>query len=174
MSCGRENGDRENTDRVNSGKEKSGRENGAGEERGPIIVAAGHNHLAQVVLNLMENAVRHSPPSGRVSMRLGLSKVSASKGEDMNGSPSGEEEFACLSVEDEGCGIPKRELPFIWDRFYRVDKDRSRDKGGSGLGLAIVKRIVKFYGGQVSVRSKEGKGSVFSIFLPLAREEEKE
>jgi signal transduction histidine kinase len=74
-------------------------------------------------------------------------------------------------VEDEGCGIPKKELPFIWDRFYRVDKDRSREKGGSGLGLAIVKRIVEFYGGRVSVRSEERKGSAFRIFLPLAREE---
>lgn len=147
-----------------------GRENDRGPHR-PVIVAAGYSHLAQVVLNLLENAVRYSPPSGRVLMRLGLSKVSGNEDGGVNGSSSGEEGFAYLSVEDEGCGIPKKELPFIWDRFYRVDKDRSRDKGGSGLGLAIVKRIVEFYGGRVSVRSDEGKGSVFSIFLPLAREE---
>jgi two-component system phosphate regulon sensor histidine kinase PhoR len=144
--------------------EVQGREDGH-----PIIVAAGYNHLAQVVLNLLENAVRYSPPSGRVYMRLGLSKVSGN--EDVSNFSPGEDGYAYLSVEDEGCGIPKKELPFIWDRFYRVDKDRSREKGGSGLGLAIVKRIVEFYGGRVSVRSEERKGSAFRIFLPLAREE---
>jgi len=144
--------------------EVQGREDGH-----PIIVAAGYNHLAQVVLNLLENAVRYSPPSGRVYMRLGLSKVSGN--EDVSNFSPGEDGYAYLSVEDEGCGIPKEELPFIWDRFYRVDKDRSREKGGSGLGLAIVKRIVEFYGGRVSVRSEERKGSAFRIFLPLAREE---
>ncbi|NLZ43922.1 MAG: cell wall metabolism sensor histidine kinase WalK [Clostridia bacterium] len=143
---------------------------GQGREKSePIIVAAGYNHLAQVILNLLENAVRYSPPSGRIHLRLGLSK--ASGGEDVDSLSSAEDALAYLSVEDEGCGIPKKELPFIWDRFYRVDKGRSREKGGSGLGLAIVKRIVEFYGGRVSVRSEEGKGSVFSIFLPLAREE---
>lgn len=155
----------EGPDREKEGLEISGRENGE-----PITVAAGYNHLAQVILNLLENAARYSPPSGRIHLRLGLNKVFEDEDGSGQGSPAGE--FAYLSVEDEGCGIPKKELPFIWDRFYRIDKGRSREKGGSGLGLAIVKRIVEFYGGRVAVRSEEGKGSVFSIFLPLAREEE--
>ncbi|MFY9560263.1 MAG: ATP-binding protein, partial [Terriglobales bacterium] len=70
-------------------------------------------------------------------------------------------------VSDNGAGIPHYALPHVFERFYRADKARSRDSGGAGLGLAIVKAICTAHGGEMSVSSKEGRGSVFSIDLPL-------
>jgi two-component system phosphate regulon sensor histidine kinase PhoR len=71
-----------------------------------------------------------------------------------------------LSVRDEGCGIEKKHLSRLFERFYRVDKARSRQLGGTGLGLAIVKHIAQAHGGHVNVESTPGKGSTFSIYLP--------
>jgi two-component system phosphate regulon sensor histidine kinase PhoR len=71
-----------------------------------------------------------------------------------------------VSVSDTGIGIPAADLPRIFERFYRVDRGRSRELGGTGLGLSIVKHIVEAHGGKVSVESKVGQGSRFSIFLP--------
>ena len=71
----------------------------------------------------------------------------------------------CISVTDTGCGIPAEHLPRIFERFYLVNKDRSREVGGTGLGLAIVKRIVEAHGSKVEVKSEVGKGSVFSFVL---------
>jgi len=73
-----------------------------------------------------------------------------------------------IDVRDQGCGIEKEHLPRLFERFYRVDKARSRQLGGTGLGLAIVKHITQAHGGQVSVESIPGKGSTFSIRLPRA------
>jgi two-component system phosphate regulon sensor histidine kinase PhoR len=73
-----------------------------------------------------------------------------------------------LSVKDDGPGIPREHLPRIFERFYRVDKARSRDLGGTGLGLAIVKHIAQAHGGSVTVESVVGRGSVFRIHLPLS------
>ena len=74
-------------------------------------------------------------------------------------------------MEDEGCGIPKKELPFIWDRFYRVDKDRSRIKAGADWGWPLSNGLSSFTAGVSPSGAMKGKSSVFSIFLPLAREE---
>jgi two-component system phosphate regulon sensor histidine kinase PhoR len=82
-------------------------------------------------------------------------------------SASVEEDEIRIDVADTGVGIPAESLPRIFERFYRVDKARSRELGGIGLGLAIVKHIIKGHGGRVEVKSAPGKGSVFSIFLPL-------
>jgi signal transduction histidine kinase len=69
-------------------------------------------------------------------------------------------------VKDNGCGIPDKDLPHLFERFYRVDKGRSREKGGTGLGLSIVKHVVELHDGSVSVRSEIGKGTTFSFSLP--------
>jgi heavy metal sensor kinase len=107
--------------------------------------------LKQVVVNLVDNAIKYTPEGGvvRVSVRA-------------------ENDHAVLLVEDNGVGIPAEALPHLFERFYRVDKARSRQMGGVGLGLAIVKSIVMAHGGQVTVESAEGKGSRFRVELPLA------
>ncbi|MCK5243664.1 MAG: HAMP domain-containing protein [Desulfobacterales bacterium] len=105
--------------------------------------------LEQAVVNLLDNAVKYSNEESSI-------RVEASQGE-------GE---IILSVRDEGCGIEKKHLSRLFERFYRVDKARSRQLGGTGLGLAIVKHIAQAHGGHVNVESTPGKGSTFSIYLP--------
>jgi two-component system, OmpR family, phosphate regulon sensor histidine kinase PhoR len=107
--------------------------------------------LVQAVVNLLENAVKYSEPGGRVWL---------SGGRDGN--------EALISVKDEGCGIAEEHHARLFERFYRIDKARSRKLGGTGLGLAIVKHIVLAHRGEVSVESEVGKGSTFYIRLPAA------
>ncbi|MCS6861247.1 MAG: ATP-binding protein, partial [Abditibacteriales bacterium] len=99
--------------------------------------------------NLLDNALHYTPAGGAVT----ISAV------EQNG-------FIEVAVEDTGIGIPPADLPRIFERFYRVDKARSRERGGSGLGLAIVKHIVEAHGGRVSVQSEVGKGTRFTFTLP--------
>ncbi|MGQ9824752.1 MAG: ATP-binding protein [Desulfotomaculales bacterium] len=106
--------------------------------------------IEQVLVNFVQNAIRFSPPGGVIRLRASFS-----------------EQEATVSVSDQGPGIPEEELPHIWERFYRVEKSRSRALGGTGLGLAIVRQIVELHGGKVSVVSREGAGSTFSFTLPL-------
>jgi two-component system phosphate regulon sensor histidine kinase PhoR len=105
--------------------------------------------LEQAVVNLLDNAVKYSEPGKTV-------RIAA----------SADEKEAVIRVTDEGCGIESEHLPRLFERFYRVDKSRSRKLGGTGLGLAIVKHIVQAHGGGVSVESQPGKGSAFRILLP--------
>lgn len=106
--------------------------------------------LAQVLINLIDNAIKYTPMGGIVT-------ISAKKlGDEIR-----------LSIEDTGMGIPAESLSRIFERFYRVEKARSRELGGIGLGLAIVKHIIKAHGGRVDVKSMVGEGTVFSVFLPL-------
>ena len=105
--------------------------------------------IHQVLINLLHNAISYTPEGGSV-----LLEARAVQG--------GVE----ISVCDNGIGIPPEDVPRIFERFYRVDKARSRDQGGTGLGLSIVKHIVEAHGGEVRVESKPGKGSRFSVFLP--------
>lgn len=110
----------------------------------------GHEiRLEQVFVNLLDNAVKFSRPEGEV--RIGVSRGPG---------------HALVQVKDTGLGIPSRDLPRIFERFYRVDKARSRATGGTGLGLAIVKHAVEQMGGSVSVESSLGHGSVFTVALP--------
>ncbi len=105
--------------------------------------------IEQAVANLVDNAVKYSDPGGTV-------RVTGERG--------GEETI--LRVQDQGCGIPPEHLPRLFERFYRVDKGRSRSQGGTGLGLSIVKHIAKVHGGHVAVESAVGQGSTFTIRLP--------
>ena len=99
--------------------------------------------------NLVENAVKYTPPGGRVEVTA-----------------SSDESEVLVRVSDTGIGIPERYLARIFERFYRVDKARSRDTGGTGLGLAIVKHIAVNHGGRVEVDSTPGEGSTFTVHLP--------
>ena len=110
----------------------------------------GHEiRLEQVFVNLLDNAIKFNRPDGEVRVEVARAP-----------------ESALVSVRDTGLGIPSRDLPRIFERFYRVDKARSRATGGTGLGLAIVKHAVEQMGGSVSVESRLGQGSVFTIALP--------
>jgi two-component system phosphate regulon sensor histidine kinase PhoR len=104
------------------------------------------DRLRQVMVNLVDNAVKYTETGGSVRIRA-----------------TADEEHCTISVEDSGIGIEAEHLPRLFERFYRVNKDRSRDVGGTGLGLAIVKHIVEAHGGTISVRSTVGQGSVFSF-----------
>ena len=104
--------------------------------------------IEQVVYNLLDNAIRYSPNGGEII-------ISATSSNDE----------VLVEITDFGQGIPAQDLPFIWDRFYRVDKARSRSEGGTGLGLAIVKEIIDKHSGEVMVESTLGKGSKFSFTL---------
>ncbi|MHB8899897.1 MAG: HAMP domain-containing sensor histidine kinase [Thermoguttaceae bacterium] len=107
--------------------------------------------LEQAVMNLIDNAIKYSPDGAAV-------RISAEQ----------REAELVIRVEDHGCGIAPKHLPRLFERFYRVDKNRSRDLGGTGLGLAIVKHIVTAHRGSVQVESTVGRGSVFSLHLPAA------
>ena len=111
---------------------------------------ADRTKLQQVVYNLMENAVKYTQEGGKVD--VALQRIGRS---------------AVLTVKDNGPGISAEHLPHIFDRFYRVDKARSREAGGTGLGLAIVHQLVMLHGGEIHVESEEGKGTSFIVELPL-------
>lgn len=114
----------------------------------------GHDgRLEQVWVNLLTNAVKYNRPGGSVTVDV---------------TPSTAAREACVTIRDTGQGIPAEAIPRIFERFYRVDKGRSRDQGGTGLGLAIVKHIVRAHRGRIEVESEPGVGSTFRVRLPLA------
>jgi len=107
-------------------------------------------HKISILLkNLVENAIKYNRKGGKVWIKAYRSG-----------------KYTVLEVSDTGIGIPKKHLPFIFERFYRVDKSRSREIRGTGLGLSIVKHIALIHGGKVEVESEEGKGSTFRVFIP--------
>jgi two-component system, OmpR family, phosphate regulon sensor histidine kinase PhoR len=106
--------------------------------------------MEQAIINLVDNAVKYSPEDTRITIG-----VSCQKG------------VVIIEIRDSGNGIDKEHLPKIFNRFYRVDKGRSRNEGGTGLGLAIVKHIVQYHGGKIEVESQRGKGTFFKISLPV-------
>src|SRR5574341_1673917 len=120
----------------------------------PLIVQGDDQRLRQLLLNLLDNAVKYSAPGGRVT--LSLQQVTSSK------------PWAEIAVQDTGIGIPADTLPRIFERFYRVDQARSREAGGAGLGLCIAKTIAEAHGGRIEVQSTPGAGSTFRLLLPLA------
>ena len=118
----------------------------------PADVRGSGRDLALLVRNLVDNAVRYTKPGGRVDV-----EVSA-----------GADERVALKVTDTGVGIPSRDLGRIFERFYRVDRARSRETGGTGLGLAIVRHVAENHGGTVSIESELGRGTCIEVHLPRA------
>jgi two-component system phosphate regulon sensor histidine kinase PhoR len=116
-----------------------------------LTVWADEEGLAQVLDNLVDNAIKYTSDGGRVTARWEATP-----------------EQVCIEVEDTGIGIPERDLPRVFERFYRVDKARSREKGGTGLGLAIVKHMTQAMKGTVRVTSEVGQGTTFRVCLPRA------
>jgi signal transduction histidine kinase len=120
-----------------------------------LTVNADNFALKQAITNLIDNAVKYNHSGGNV-------KISTRK----------EGDNAVITVKDNGIGISKEDQKHVFDRFFRVDKSRSRAQGGSGLGLAIVKEIIESHNGKIEVKSESGKGSTFKITLPLHSSEE--
>jgi two-component system phosphate regulon sensor histidine kinase PhoR len=114
----------------------------------PVLVNA--DQMQAVVRNLLDNAIKYTPSSGTITL-----------------SATAMPHEVQIAVADTGPGIPPESLPRIFDRFYRVDKARSRALGGAGLGLSLVKDIVEAYGGWVEVQSEVGQGSRFTLHLPV-------
>ncbi len=123
--------------------------------------------LVQAISNLAINAIKYSEPGSSVQISC---ECRAGRAGENTGRDSEQQEELVISVRDFGCGIAPEHLPRIFERFYRSDKARSRKLGGTGLGLAIVKHIARVHGGSVEVESEPGKGSVFTIRIPLNRE----
>jgi two-component system sensor histidine kinase SenX3 len=119
-------------------------------DEGPVLVRGSAEDLALMLRNLIQNAIQYTRPRGTVEVWVGA--------EDGHG---------VITVRDTGIGIPARERKRIFERFYRVDRARSRETGGTGLGLSIVKHVVENHGGTVSVESDLGVGSTFVVRLPL-------
>jgi signal transduction histidine kinase len=106
--------------------------------------------IGQVVTNLVQNAARYTDDGGRITVRL-----------------DADEGWVRCAIENTGAEIPAQDLPYIWERLYRVDPSRTRDSGGAGIGLAIVRQIVEAHGGQVGARSSEGHTEIW-FRLPIA------
>ena len=117
-----------------------------------VTVLGERVHLEQALVNLLDNAVKFNRPDGEVRVEVTRTK----------------DDQVSVTIADNGIGIPSADLPRLFERFYRVDKARSRAVGGTGLGLSIVKHIVERMHGRVTVESQLGKGSVFTILFPCA------
>jgi two-component system phosphate regulon sensor histidine kinase PhoR len=115
-----------------------------------IDVYGDRERLKQALINLIDNAIKYNKPEGKVRV---ISQIVGQQ--------------AKISVEDSGIGIEPDHISRIFERFYRIDKERSREAGGTGLGLAIVKHIVEAHGSNVEVQSKIGSGSIFSFSLKI-------
>ena len=119
------------------------------EPKGEYMIEADKGRIEQVIINIVSNAVKYTPDGGEITVKTSKKK-----------------DRICVSVSDNGIGIPKADIPHLFERFYRVEKARTSDTGGTGLGLAIAKEIVEAHGGEISVSSKQGKGTTVEIGLP--------
>lgn len=118
----------------------------------PVQISSDHDALAKILDNLLSNALKFTPPGKKVLLQL-----------------ESHDNQVTIRVKDEGIGIAEDDLPFIFERFYRTDQSRNRDSGGFGLGLTIVKELVVALNGTISVTSKLGEGSIFTITFPTTR-----
>ena len=112
-------------------------------------VEGDETQLTSMLTNLIDNAIKYTPPGGEIEVTA-----------------AADEEEISVRIADNGIGIPEGKLSRIFERFYRVDKARSKETGGTGLGLSIVRHVVKNHGGRVNVESTPGKGSTFTVYLP--------
>ena len=137
---------------------------------GPVRVIGDEHRLRQVTMNLVTNAVTHTPAGTQVTVTVAAGPLddtrtpSATAGASLDGIT----EAAVLEVRDEGEGIPPAAAPLVFDRFYRVDEGRSRRKGGTGLGLAITAAILEAHHGRIDLHTRPGAGATFRVLLPLA------
>ena len=122
-----------------------------GPEPPDVEIFCDTRQMSSALVNLVDNAIKYSGPGQPVE--IGACIV---------------DDRVAFVVRDHGIGIPTRDLERIWERFYRVDRARSRDTGGTGLGLAIVRHVAQAHGGEVTVQSREGEGSTFTLYIPLA------
>lgn len=120
-----------------------------------LFIEADEDKLKQIFLNLVSNGINYTLDGGRVKITAQISK---------------DEENVIFQVSDTGIGIPKSDLPRVFERFYRVDKGRSRNSGGTGLGLSIVKHLVELHHGQLAVESELGAGTTFTVTLPMLQD----
>jgi len=117
--------------------------------RGAAMITGDSSRLRQVFYNLLDNAIKYTPGQGRIEVTVNTT-----------------DNEATVFIADSGIGIPAAHLPHVFDRFYRVDKARTREEGGTGLGLSIAKTIVAAHDGEIEVTSEEGKGTTFTVTLP--------
>jgi two-component system sensor histidine kinase SenX3 len=122
-----------------------------GPEPADLEIFCDPRQMRSALVNLLDNAIKYSGPKEPVE--IGACVI---------------DERVAFVVRDHGIGIPTRDLERIWERFYRVDRARARDTGGTGLGLAIVRHVAQAHGGEVTVQSREGEGSTFTLYIPLA------
>jgi heavy metal sensor kinase len=118
-----------------------------------LLVSVDRLILRQAIVNLLDNAIKYSPPGSQIRVRVG----------------SGADELVFLEVVDQGNGIPSEHQPYVFDRFYRVDRARTREWGGAGLGLSITRWAVEAHGGELTVKSEEGHGTTFRVALSAAK-----
>ena len=129
-----------------------------------LFIEADEDRLRQIVINLLTNAINYTPEGGKVKVTVEAFVVQTEPGHD--------DDLVKITVKDTGIGIPKKDLPRIFERFYRVDKARSRSSGGTGLGLSIVKHLVELHRGTIRVDSVVGAGTSFIIELPVIQSQQ--
>jgi two-component system phosphate regulon sensor histidine kinase PhoR len=129
------------------------------------LINGDQERLVQVLANLLDNAIKYTPEGGQIT--VAARRMSAAT----NRAAGGPHEAVELTVTDTGIGIPEKDRPRVFERFYRVDKARSRELGGTGLGLAIVKHIVEGHGGQIRMEGNIPTGSRFVVWLPAEPED---
>jgi heavy metal sensor kinase len=115
-----------------------------------LVIQGDPDHLIRLFLNLLDNAIKYTPPGGHVTLRAGK-----------------EERGVWVAISDTGPGIPAEHLPHLFERFYRVEKARSRESGGAGLGLAIAYEIARWHGGTIEAQNEPGHGTIFTVHLPF-------
>lgn len=118
----------------------------------PVIINANNSMIYELIFNLAENAIKYNKPNGTVTIEL-----------------SSDEKYCILRISDTGIGIESKHLNRIFERFYRIDKSRSKQTGGTGLGLSIVKHIVENHNGKINISSTPGKGTIITVLLPLTK-----